>query len=207
MKKRLFVAVDLGSSLSDSFFAMLKKLKINADRKELQIRWVPSESYHATLTFLGETETERIPEIIACIENITLRFAPLELKIEDIGAFSSEYEARTLWLGVQNKRSLNSLKNALDEELLARNLIPSLEDRAFVPHMTFARLRNPKSVRDLLSPFKRKSFGKTPVTELALYESKLCGNHQLYVPLMKVPLKGVAEKTSEVPCLEMVSSF
>ncbi len=123
-----------------------------------------------------------------CLEKICTEFSEFDLKIEDIGAFSHEYEARVLWAGVQNKGYLNELKSALDAELLARNLIPEIEDREFIPHMTFAQLRNPKSVRDLLSPFKRKSFGKTKVAELVLYESKLQGNFSVYVPILKVPL-------------------
>jgi 2'-5' RNA ligase len=207
MKKRLFVAVDLGSSLSESFFTMLKKLKINADRKELQIRWVPTKNYHATLTFLGETEEDKIPDVAKCLQSVASRFAPLELKIEDVGAFSSEYEARALWMGVQNKRSLNNLKNELDQELLDSNLISRLEDRVFVPHMTFARLRNPKSVRDLLSPFKRKSFGKIPIKELVLYESKVFGSNPVYVPIFKVALQGSPELNFDTLSAEMVSSF
>lgn len=189
MQKRLFIAVDLGASLEDSFFATLKKLKINADKKELAIRWTPPENYHATLTFLGDRDDTLIPQIQQCLEKICLEFTPFDLKVEDIGAFSHEHEARVLWAGVQNKRYLNELKNRLDEELVQNDLIPSIEDREFVPHMTIARLRNPKSVKDLLSPFKRKSFGKAQIRELVLYESKLKGQFPVYIPIFKSPLQ------------------
>ena len=197
--KRLFVAVDLGSSLSESFFSTLKKLKINADKKELFLRWTPPENYHATVTFIGETDASRIPEVQKCIEKVCYEFTSFDLKIEDIGAFSHEHEARVLWAGVQNKRYLNELKNALDTELVAQGLIPDFEDREFVPHMTFARLRNPKSVKDLLSPFKRKSFGKTKVAELVLYESKIQGAFPIYVPILKIPLSQPVEESFAVP--------
>ena len=198
MRKRLFIAADLGASLGDSFFATLKKLKINADKKELHMRWTQPENYHATVTFLGETDIAAIPLIQQCLEKVCLEFNPFDLKIEDIGAFSHEHEARVLWAGVQNKRYLNELKYRLDEELLRYNLIPGIEDREFVPHMTIARLRNPKSVKDLLSPFKRKSFGKTQVRDLVLYESKLQGQFPVYIPILKVPLSAALPKEEEV---------
>ena len=192
MRKRLFVAVDLGPSIGEAFYSTLKKLKINAEKKDLSIRWTPPENFHATVTFLGETEESNIPQIQHILEKICLCFTPFDLKIEDIGAFSHEHDARVLWAGVQNKRYLNELKTALDEELIAVNLIPEVESREFTPHMTFARLRNPKSVKDLLSPFKRKSFGKTKVTELILFESKLQGAFPVYTPLFKIPLSSEA---------------
>lgn len=190
MSKRLFIALNATSPLTDTFPAIYKKLRISADKKELLIKWVQPENFHITVSFLGgrnETETAEISEIL---KEVCARFTPFDLKISDMGAFASETEARVLWMGVQNKKYLGEFKHALDEALSAQRLsLP--EAREFSPHLTFARLRNPKSVKDMISPFKRKSFGRVQVSEIVLYESKQQDFYSVYVPLLRVPLTGV----------------
>jgi 2'-5' RNA ligase len=50
----------------------------------------------------------------------------------------------------------------------------------------------------MISPFKRKSFGKIQVNEIVLYESKLEGNFPVYTPILRCPLTGseIDEDTS-----------
>lgn len=197
MKKRLFFALNATDPLKTTFLPTYKKLKINADQRELAMKWVPLDNLHATITFIGPTEEENIPALAAALEKVCANFAPFDLKIEDVSAFSNEHDARVLWLGVQNKRCLNTFKNILEQELIEQKLIAHAEERDYVPHITFARLRNPKSVKDMLSPFKRKSFGKIHVSEIVLYESQVQGNYTVYKPLIRCKLTGEVEKTSE----------
>lgn len=196
MKKRLFFALNATDPLEKSFLPTYKKLRINADQRDLTVKWVPLDNYHVTVTFLGEQSTEDIPKITEILAKVCARFAPFDLKVEDMGAFSSEHDARVLWLGVQKKRQLGEFKSALDEELDKEHLKPSgTHEREFKPHLTFARLRNPHSVKDMISPFKRKSFGKIHVTEIILYESEQRGAFAFYKPLARAPLSGLPENT------------
>ena len=202
MKKRLFFALNATDPLSTTFLPTYKKLKINADQRDMTIKWVPVDNFHVTVTFLGEQLESDIPKLLEALQKVCANFAPFQLKIEDVGAFSNEHDARVLWLGVQNKRYLGEFKAALDEELNKDDLLNHLEEREYRPHLTFGRLRNPKSVKDMISPFKRKSFGKIQVDEIILYESILQGAFPVYKPVARCKLTGTVESTDEVPSLE-----
>lgn len=195
--RRLFFALNATDPLAESFLPTFKKLKINADKKELTMKWVPPDNFHVTVTFLGETPETEIPKIQAALEDTCKIFNPFDVKIEDVGAFSNEHDARVIWLGVQNKRYLNELKMDLDRNLAERGVIVTSEFREYKPHLTIGRLRNPKSVKDMISPFKRKSFGKIHVQEIVLYESHLQGNFPVYTPLYRCKLTGEEKPLEE----------
>lgn len=189
MSKRLFIALNASSPLAETFPPVAKKLRISADKKELLIKWVPPENFHVTVSFLGGRKEDEIAAIGEVLQKVCTQFAPFDLKVSDMGAFASETEARVLWLGIQNKKYLGKFKNALDEALSQQRL-SAPEAREFAPHLTFARLRNPKSVKDMISPFKRKNFGKIQVDEIVLYESKQQDFYSVYVPLLRCRLTG-----------------
>ena len=190
MKKRLFFALNATDPLSTTFLPTYKKLRINADQRDMMIKWVPLDNFHVTITFLGEMDEEHIPALQECLQQACRETRAFDLKVEDVGAFSNEHDARVLWLGVQNKRCLGEFKQRLDQLLEEKNLLTHLEAREFKPHLTFARLRNPRSVKDMISPFKRKSFGKIHVDEIVLYESKMAGAFPVYSPIARSKLTG-----------------
>lgn len=188
--KRLFFAINATDPLTKDFAPASKKLKINADKQDITIKWVPLDNFHVTMTFLGEQPEENIPALQETLNEVCSQFTPFDLKIEDVGAFSNEHEARVIWLGVQNKKVFGDLKSNLDQALLEKQLLSQPDEREFSPHLTLGRLRNPRSVKDMISPFKRKSFGKIHVHEVILYESKLQGNYPIYIPLYRSELLG-----------------
>ena len=201
MKRRVFIAINATDPLSLTFLPILKKLKINADRREMNIKWVPADNYHITISFLGEMSGEEITKIQNALQTTCSEMHPFDLKIEDIGAFSNEHDARVLWLGVQNKKCLGSFKESLDKSLVENSIIKQESDRSYWPHLTIGRLRNPGSVKDMISPFKRKNFGKIKVSEVVLYESKLQGPFPIYIPLARFNLTGEQRPFAEEPSL------
>ena len=91
--KRLFLALNATNPLAESFQPTFKKLKINADRRDITVKWVPLDNFHITLSFLGDRYVEEIPHIAHVLKQVCEQTAPFELKIEDLSAFSSETEA------------------------------------------------------------------------------------------------------------------
>lgn len=197
MTKKLFIALNATDPLAETFLPAFKKLKINADRKRLTVKWVPLDNFHVTVVFLGDQLDEDIPKIIEVLSEVCTQIPAFELKIEDVGAFSSEHDARVLWLGVQHKKSLRDLKDQLEQRLVDTHLMSQMDPRDYSPHLTFGRLRNPTSVKDMLSPFKRKSFGKIHVGELILYQSILEGPYPVYKPLARCKLTGIEAPREE----------
>lgn len=186
--KRLFLAIATQSGLEESSSQIIKKLKINADRKKMDIRWMPFENYHVTLVFLGKTDEEKIPEVESIMQEVAENSAPFHLKISDVGAYPDAFTSRVLWFGVQNSRALRSLQSLLAQRLKEKGY--PVEDREYSPHLTIARLRNPHRTKDLTSPFARKKLAKISVNEIVLYESVGSVPYPVYKPLKKISLTG-----------------
>jgi len=186
MALRLFIGIGFESELATQVETWMKKLRKTADKKELDPKWTPKENLHVTLVFLGNTETEARPRIEEALARVAERRAAFALKIRNVGAFPSIEQARVLWLGVQKSQALLDLQSDLEAELgLAMS-----ED--YMPHMTIARLRNPKGCRDLLSPFAHADFGRQEVREVILYQSIQAGAFPVYKPLHRFELRGQA---------------
>lgn len=185
--KRVFIAINATNPLESTLLPTLKKLKISSNRKEMEIKWTPSSNYHITLSFLGERTDEEVEKIKEAILETAESAASFDLHIGGMSAFPEVFEGRVIWLGVQNSRILNQTKAVLDEEL-SKKITYLGEAQKYVPHLTIARLRSPKNLRDLTSPFVRKEFGKIHVDKLVLYESIQAGPFPVYKPLFEVEL-------------------
>jgi RNA 2',3'-cyclic 3'-phosphodiesterase len=162
-------------------------VRTNLLKKELEHRWVPPDNYHCTLNFLGETNPDLLPELSSVLKAVSERHKAFDLKVHGIDAFPEIEEGRVIYVGIQNSRELRALQEDCLENL--RNTFHP-EERPYVPHLTIARLRNPKNLKDLLSPLKNQNFGTLNVPELVLYESVSGGAFPVYKPIEKFPLNG-----------------
>ena len=182
--KRLFIGLPIQIvDLGESFSGDIKKLKIGADRRDMGVKWTPIENYHITLNFIGEVEEKKIEVLIESISQSLQNFSTFTLKIKNMGAFVSVSEARALWVGVQKSFELIDLQKTLHQALMETGY--SQDKRDFSPHATIGRLRNHRNVKDLISPFVRKKYGKVNVSEVVLFESVLGGPHSSYKPLKR----------------------
>lgn len=187
MSKRLFTGFPIAPS--ESFLAALKKLRIGADKREMEFDWAPPESYHVTLNFLGATAPEKISEIAHLISGVARAHAPFETTLRGLGGFPDEHHMRVLWVGVRKSRWLSDLQNDLSEAL--RSLGCELEDREYTPHLTIARTRKARSGKDLISPWVRTDFGDLRIGTVALFESVMHGPKPRYEVLETFPLSAV----------------
>jgi RNA 2',3'-cyclic 3'-phosphodiesterase len=183
---RIFIALD-AQQLSFDPELSLKKLKTNLKMKEWEFRWVPQKNYHITLNFLGEVEVEKIAQLTSMLQELASNHPPFSLKLDGLGAFPTLKEGRVIWMDVQNSKFLRALQADCEQRLQALGF--SLEARDFRPHLTLARLRNPRQLTDVLSPLIKQNFGELQVQKITLYESKLAGAFPVYEPLEKFDLK------------------
>lgn len=181
-KKRLFIALAATTGIEAEATQLIKKLKISSDKKDFDMKWTRPENLHVTLLFLGETSIDEIPQIKEGILHSIEKVEPFSLKVENLSAFPDVYSARVVIIEVQRSQKILDLVTELERSL------GLTESAHYVPHMTIGRLRNPKSVKDLISPFVRKKFGKIQVQEIILYESIQAGPYPIYKVIERFPI-------------------
>jgi len=183
---RLFVAIS-GENLDFDPVEKLKKLKTNLSKKELEFKFVPQHNLHITLNFLGEISEDKITSIQEELASLAENHEGFDLKLSDLDAFPDIQKGRVIWIGVQNSIKLRSLQAECEERI--KNLGIELEDREYRPHMTVARIRSPRNLKDVLSPYQGHRFGVLGVNSVVLYESKLGGAFPVYSKVCEFALK------------------
>jgi RNA 2',3'-cyclic 3'-phosphodiesterase len=129
---RLFVAVVPPPSVLLELRAAMTTLP----HSDPSLRWTRPDSWHITLTFLGEVSEPMVPDIKERLGRAAARNTPMELAIAGGGHFGG----RALWAGIQGERDrLGRLAEAVNAA--ARRCHIKVEDRAFRPHLTLARVR------------------------------------------------------------------
>lgn len=191
--KRLFIAISANFEVQNQIQAILKKLRINSDRKEVDVKWSKPENLHITLSFLGNVEDEKISLVCQAMTAAAEKVNTFSLSIRGLSGFPSQHSARSVYFDVQRSQSLLNLQSALEAEL--NQIGFKLDDRNYVPHLTIGRLRNSKSIEDMISPFVRKQVGKIEVKEIVLYESIQASPYTVYkkIAAVQIPEKVLSE--------------
>ena len=127
---RLFVALDLPEAVRDRVAQLAYGLP--------GARLIPSEQLHLTLSFLGDVNEDRLPDIKERLAAIDVPLFSLQLK--GVGFFPPRKQPRVVWVGVVANIELNQLQAKVQSSLLSTGLY--LEKRNFLPHITLARLQN-----------------------------------------------------------------
>lgn len=190
---RLFLGLPV--QVHESLASAIKKTRIGADKRDMEINWVPTANYHITLNFLGSTPHALVPQITALARAIASRHAPFTTQLRGMGGFPDEHHMRTLWVGVRHTRALAQIQNELRERLVQTG-IPQ-EERSYTPHLTIGKTRKSRNATDLISPFVRTKFGEIAVDGLLLYESQQYGPHTSYHVLERIALTGEPRNEDE----------
>lgn len=102
-------------------------------------RPVGTEGMHLTLAFLGEVPPEKAEAAGRCLEVLS-GFGPFEAAAGEAGFFPSPDRPKVLWLGFADGAArLSEAAGKLSAALRGEGFTP--EERAFVPHLTLARLK------------------------------------------------------------------
>ncbi len=130
---RLFVALNLPAAERRRLHRASRSLR----ESELPVRWLPPESYHLTLKFLGEVPTDEARRVELAVRDIAAKANPFPLELSDFGAFPSLRRPRVIWCGANALPQLRALKHDLEWELASLGFEREL--RAFHPHITLGR--------------------------------------------------------------------
>ena len=102
--------------------------------------------------------------------------------------FPDQLHSRVIYVGVQNKKQLQKLHQELyicfNDDFKSENSVlknpKSLNNENYLPHLTLGRIKNSCSIKDIVSPFQRKNFGKYNINSLILFESKVVNYNPIY---------------------------
>lgn len=166
---RLFVALDLRDEVRQHMRELIARLK----PKFPKAKWVRPEGMHITLKFIGYVDEEKAHSIAAALHKIHLT-DPVDMTFRGVGFFPNERSPRVMWCGIEASPNLAELAAAIETKLEPLEIEP--ESREFAPHLTLARIPEPKRAGKLVqaaSELKTHSFGRAREFEFYLFESVL----------------------------------
>jgi 2'-5' RNA ligase len=187
MTLRLFVAVELDANVRGAVAEQIEHARRATD-VPARLRWLAPEALHFTLQFLGAVEPGRVAALRDVMSEVAGKQAPFEMQLGAAGTFGSARRARLLWLGLaRGGEAMTMLAASLHAALSALGF--PAEERAFVPHLTVARTREPLDLRATLSAFA----GSTPpmrVEHVVLMRSHLSQAGARYERIAGAVLEG-----------------
>jgi len=189
---RLFVAVDLDDGVRASVQQITIALRQRMERLKhaTRIGWVSPDRLHLTLAFVGEVSDAIAADVNARLVQ-PLPLSPFVIRVGRLGLFPPAGRPQVIWLGVSE--GTEPLRR-LHQEVLARlEGVPFGRDgRAFSPHLTLARFREPGTVSEgqALADVPLPASVPSTVGHVTLYQSRLSQKGSIYTPLRQTPLLG-----------------
>jgi 2'-5' RNA ligase len=135
---RAFIAIPLPHPLLDRLSALQRQLESQIPSRS--VRWVRAEGIHLTLKFLGDTPTEKLPDIKRALAAVARHAPACTFTVGELGCFPNPRRPRVVWVGVQEPTGrLAALQDAIEEVMAPLGYPP--EGRGFTPHLTLGRVR------------------------------------------------------------------
>jgi 2'-5' RNA ligase len=182
-KIRLFVAVDPGPVMIERIGRAIERVRPTAP----EVKWARPDNIHVTLAFLGHTDSARVPKLEAALANVAERHGSMRLLARGAGTFGSSRRPRVLWTALSGEvEALVAVQGELERALLPLGYEP--EKRAFTPHLTLARSRDPRGDAKLAAcalVLKEENFGEACIDALVLYRSDLSPAGARYTALAR----------------------
>jgi 2'-5' RNA ligase len=187
---RLFVAVEIGELLLQRVAKVSRELQGRAVQAapRAKITWIPAERMHLTVRFIGEVDDGQGGRVREAFDR-PIAVEPFSLTLCGVGTFPKSGTPRVIWLGVTDGRE-DVL--AVEREVTSRLTTLGIgeEARAYSPHLTLARVREPAGLKTarLLDGLTERRIGTVRIDAITLFQSKLSPKGPTYTPLAHTPL-------------------
>ena len=186
MKIRSFISLDLPLSLRHELSGHAKL--IAGQDKRQQIRWMPPESYHLTLVFLGEVESAILSGLQFALEQKLEAAVSIPLTISAVTPFPFS-RPRIAAALVEHTKKLLQLQRALLNCVRKFGITP--EHRRFVPHVTLGRLK-PHAGKTI--DFQARNILLSGIAgSVTLFQSELTPDGAFHTALAEIPLRTLPE--------------
>jgi 2'-5' RNA ligase len=189
---RLFVAVTLPEKTLEACAKERGRVEAALGPLAKGVRFVRPEGLHFTLKFLGWTPEPTVPALVAGLEEVASRLPPFPLWLEGLEAFPSVRRPRVVFLEVGEGAEPMARLAALVEEALAPLGFPA-EQRGFTPHVTLARIRDPRfaaAIGESVGALAPRPVSSFEVTRVSLIRSELSNTGSRYTELAGCELRG-----------------
>jgi 2'-5' RNA ligase len=143
---RTFIAIDLNDEARSYLHEQIQRLA----RALPRVRWVDPETLHLTLAFLGELDDEPLEQAIQATTEVAQAASPFRVRVGSLGLFGPAQNPRVIWIGLAGRlQPLLDLQARLAARLMQAGFPP--EERAYAPHLTLARIKNPLTHQELVA--------------------------------------------------------
>lgn len=173
---RTFIALEPPEPFSDGIAALARQLQA-----AVKGRFLPRETYHLTLAFIGEGGEAEVAAAMEAMEAACAGASPVPLRSDGTGTFGRANDA-TLWLGIALCPELERLAARLRDELRARDV--PFDGKPFKPHVTLARRAHLPKMQLPALAFPRD----TEAARITLFKSTLDRTGATYKPLHEIDL-------------------
>jgi len=142
MKLRLFIAFPLTYGLKKKIGNLEEEIN---NKLKTKINWIPLDSLHLTILFLGHIVFEDYLKIEKIFDEFPWGYSefkkPFFLKIKKID-FAPPGKNFMIWLYLEKDDRLERLKKIFEEKLNGEKINYKREERDFLPHINLCRLKN-----------------------------------------------------------------
>jgi 2'-5' RNA ligase len=175
---RLFIAIQPPAAIRQLLLAIMGGID--------KACWQEDSQLHLTLRFIGEVDRHRAADIANALGHLV--FAPLSVTLSGVGQFDKKGRVNAVWAGAIPREPLERLHRKVDRLCVAQGL--AAERRAYLPHVTLARLGNRAGPPDAFllqhATLRMPSF---TVDSIGLYESILGNDGPAYHLVDRYPAR------------------
>ena len=188
---RAFIAIELPNQLQDALEK--QTIRLRQSLGDDLIRWIPAQTMHLTLKFLGNIAASHVEFINQLITQTADSHPQFDLQISGLGSFPNSKRARVLWAGIHAPTGVSALQKSI--EAGTTRLGYEKEEKPFSPHLTLGRVRQNidptglQKIRTILDTIQLGNIGSARVDSIHLFKSELQTSGSVYTKLFSAPLK------------------
>lgn len=183
-KIRSFISVDIEEpELLQSLIGLQREIRgLGVD-----VKAVERENLHFTLRFLGELPPQTLDALSKDLTTLALH--PFKIHLKGLGAFPNLRRINVIWVGVvEGGEKLIDIAHQVEGRAANLGLPP--DPKGFKPHLTIARVKSGRNMRELTSFLEARmnlEVGSGLVNALRLKKSTLTPRGPIYETILQVP--------------------
>ena len=148
MAHRVFLGINIPLTVKKVIENQISELKQNLPAG---IRFLHKDTWHITVSFLGNQADENLVKISDISQKIAADFAPIEASFEKMAYGPSDANARMIWLltSYETSSRIEAIKQMIENKLIGEGINLKRETRRFNGHVTLARFEKDSGLSNL----------------------------------------------------------